>query len=75
MKSAFHLNMDFSGVWWSKAVDGVMKIYTELKETGKTTFPDLREKRVRTTIEELIWLPGYYKIEETTTEASRPFRM
>ena len=52
------------------AVDGVMKVYSELKETGKTTFPEARGNQVRTTIEELIGLPGYYKIEEVTTEAS-----
>jgi hypothetical protein len=47
-----------------------MKVYSELKETGKTTFPEARGNQVRTTIEELIGLPGYYKIEEVTTEAS-----
>ncbi len=52
------------------AIDGVLKTYTELKETGKTNFPEARGKQVRSTIEELIGLPGYYKIEEATTEAS-----
>jgi 2-methylisocitrate lyase-like PEP mutase family enzyme len=52
------------------AIEGVIEIYTGLKETGRISMAESRQKELMSIIQEMIGLPDYYKIEETTTEKS-----
>jgi methylisocitrate lyase len=53
------------------AIHGVREIYAGLKETGKIAFAAGVEKETTSLIQDLIGLPGYYSIEEKTTEKQR----
>jgi len=51
------------------AADAVMDFYRKFMETGELEmFPTSHLREVATKIQELIGLPGYYKVEEATTE-------
>ena len=51
------------------AADAVMDFYQKFMETGELEmFPTSHLREVATKIQELIGLPGYYKVEEATTE-------
>jgi 2-methylisocitrate lyase-like PEP mutase family enzyme len=52
------------------AIEGVIRIYTGLKETGRISMAESRQKELMSTIQEMIGLPDYYRIEEVTTEKS-----